>query len=80
MVLYSIFGKPTVLPLETGQLTVRHLLDDSVLEEPNLATQILDLDQNSPGSPADAVNEDCSLLSKTRYGYHTLELSEILNK
>ncbi|XP_033207860.1 ras-specific guanine nucleotide-releasing factor RalGPS1 isoform X3 [Belonocnema kinseyi] len=62
----NIFGKPTALPLEQSQLTVRHLLDDSVLEEPHLLTQILDLDQNSPGSPADAVNEDCSLLSRTR--------------
>ncbi|XP_033207859.1 ras-specific guanine nucleotide-releasing factor RalGPS1 isoform X2 [Belonocnema kinseyi] len=62
----GIFGKPTALPLEQSQLTVRHLLDDSVLEEPHLLTQILDLDQNSPGSPADAVNEDCSLLSRTR--------------
>lgn len=64
---FSIFGKPTALPLDPSQLTVRHLLDDSVLEEPHLLTQILDLDQNSPGSPTDAVNEDCSLLSRTRY-------------
>ncbi|XP_016841817.1 ras-specific guanine nucleotide-releasing factor RalGPS2 isoform X1 [Nasonia vitripennis] len=60
----GIFGK-AVVPLEANHVTVRHLLDDSVLEEPHLATQIVDLDQNSPGSPADAINDDCSLLSKT---------------
>ncbi|XP_014208406.1 ras-specific guanine nucleotide-releasing factor RalGPS2-like [Copidosoma floridanum] len=59
----GIFGKTSV-PLDANHGTIRHLLDDSVLEEPHLALQILDLDQNSPGSPADAVNEDCSLLSK----------------
>ncbi|KAJ8686356.1 hypothetical protein QAD02_022150 [Eretmocerus hayati] len=59
----GIFGKATV-PADANHVTIRHLLDDSVLEEPNLALQILELDQNSPGSPADAINDDCSLLSK----------------
>ena len=47
---------------------MRHLLDDSVLEEPNLASsQIVDLDENSPDTPTDTLNDDCSLLSRTRY-------------
>ncbi|XP_058807330.1 ras-specific guanine nucleotide-releasing factor RalGPS2 isoform X2 [Phymastichus coffea] len=59
----GIFGK-AIMPLETNHVAIRHLLDDSVLEEPHLATQIVELDQNSPGSPADAINDDCSLLAK----------------
>ncbi|XP_012273838.1 ras-specific guanine nucleotide-releasing factor RalGPS1 isoform X2 [Orussus abietinus] len=61
----NIFGKAAAVPLEPGQGTIRHLLDDSVLEEPHLISQIVDLDRNSPGSPTETLNEDCSLLSKT---------------
>ncbi|XP_046733730.1 ras-specific guanine nucleotide-releasing factor RalGPS2 isoform X2 [Diprion similis] len=61
----GIFGKTSAVPLEPSQLTVRHLLDDSVLEEPNLHPQVVDLEENSPSSPADALDDDCSLLSRT---------------
>ncbi|XP_012254202.1 ras-specific guanine nucleotide-releasing factor RalGPS2 isoform X4 [Athalia rosae] len=61
----NIFGKSTALPLEPSQLTVRHLLDDSVLEEPHLTPQVVELEENSPSSPADALDDDCSLLSRT---------------
>ncbi|CAB0042555.1 unnamed protein product [Trichogramma brassicae] len=61
----NIFGKSVTVPLEAVHITARHLLDDSVLEEPHLVgAQLLDLDHNSPGSPADAVSEDCRLLQK----------------
>lgn len=29
--------------------------------------QVVDLEENSPSSPADALDEDCSLLSRTKY-------------
>ncbi|XP_063977138.1 ras-specific guanine nucleotide-releasing factor RalGPS2 isoform X3 [Diachasmimorpha longicaudata] len=61
----GIFGKAAGTSLEPGQVTVRHLLDDSVLEEPHLVSPVVDLDQNSPGTPTDALNDDCSLLSRT---------------
>ncbi|XP_024944263.1 ras-specific guanine nucleotide-releasing factor RalGPS2 isoform X3 [Cephus cinctus] len=64
--MHDIFGKASnAVPQESSQLTLRHLLDDSVLEEPHLAPQIVDLDENSPGSPADTLDDDCSLLSRT---------------
>ncbi|XP_011496942.1 PREDICTED: ras-specific guanine nucleotide-releasing factor RalGPS2-like [Ceratosolen solmsi marchali] len=58
----GIFNKAAI-STEATHITVRHLLDDSVLEEPHLITQLVDLDQNLLG-PIDAVNEDCTLLSK----------------
>ncbi|XP_044009431.1 ras-specific guanine nucleotide-releasing factor RalGPS2-like isoform X3 [Aphidius gifuensis] len=61
----NIFGKSNGANLETGQMTVRHLLDDSVLEEPHVVLPTVDLDQNSPCTPTDAINDDCSLLSRT---------------
>ncbi|XP_043287995.1 ras-specific guanine nucleotide-releasing factor RalGPS2 isoform X3 [Venturia canescens] len=61
----GVFGKSGAAAMETGQLTVRHLLDDSVLEEPNLVPQIVDIDEHSPGTPTDTLNDDCSLLSRT---------------
>ena len=62
----SVFGKSTVTTVDSAQLTVRHLLDDSVLEEPHLMSPVVDLDPNSPGTPIDSLNDDCSLLSRTR--------------
>ncbi|XP_034947631.1 ras-specific guanine nucleotide-releasing factor RalGPS2-like isoform X2 [Chelonus insularis] len=61
----NVFGKSTGITTEPGQVTVRHLLDDSVLEEPHLISPTIDLDQNSPGTPIDSLNDDCSLLSRT---------------
>lgn len=52
--------------LETCPMTVRHLLDDSVLEEPHLVLPVVNIDQNSPGTPVDTINDDCSLLFQTR--------------
>lgn len=52
--------------METSQVTVRHLLDDSVLEEPHLVSPTVDLDENSPETPVDSLNDDCSLLSRVR--------------
>ncbi|XP_074094235.1 ras-specific guanine nucleotide-releasing factor RalGPS2-like isoform X1 [Cotesia typhae] len=60
----GIFGKSNVTPVETSQVTIRHLLDDSVLEEPHLVSPSVDLDENSPETPVDSLNDDCSLLSR----------------
>ncbi|KAK0082694.1 hypothetical protein PV325_009994 [Microctonus aethiopoides] len=61
----NVFGKSSTTAVDSGQLTVRHLLDDSVLEEPQLMSPVVDLDPNSPGTPTDSLNDDCSLLSRT---------------
>ncbi|KAK0162950.1 hypothetical protein PV327_006676 [Microctonus hyperodae] len=61
----NVFGKSATTTVDSGQLTVRHLLDDSVLEEPQLMSSVVDLDPNSPGTPTDSLNDDCSLLSRT---------------